>query len=316
LGSKGEILLREGVRMRDTYIRRMKTLGIPGAYIDDELSADIEVVSALSEELRARAIKSISDCYSKAANSQILSPRDVISLRVTAESIVDEILSRGDVVLNLMDLKVYDSYTFYHCVNVAVLSVVMGLGLSFTRERLVRLAYAGIMHDVGKVFIEHYIVSKPGRLTDKEYEEIKRHPRTGYDYIKRHISGAVPRTVLMGVLDHHERVDGTGYPSAKTGKKITVFGRVIAVADVYDALTSDRPYRKGVFAVEAMEYIVGAANTLFDFDIVNAFTRKVALFPVGTCVMLSNGTVGLVIETLRGSHSGLCCASSRIKAVR
>ncbi len=299
-GVNGEVLLQEGVKMRINYIRRMEKLGIPGAYVHDALSEDMDIVSALSNELKAHAVKSISSCFSKIEQGKPLTQAETSNLMMTAEQIVDEILDQRGVMLNLLDLKVYDSYTYYHCVNVTVLSVVLGLGMDFPRTKLVNLAYAALLHDVGKVFVDPRIINLPRPLTPDEYAKVKLHPRLGYDYVKTYSPMSMSRTVLMGVLDHHERVDGSGYPSAKAGSKITVFGRIIAVADVYDALTSDRPYRKGIFAVDAMEYIQGAANTQFDFNIVNTFSRKVALFPAGTCVMLSNGSVGLVLENFEG----------------
>lgn len=300
LGINGEILLQDGVKMRENYIRRMEKLGIPGAYVHDPLSEDVEIVTALSDELKAQAVKNISSCFSKITKGQALSRASAAAIMKTAEQIVDEILNQGDVMLNLLDLKVYDSYTYYHCVNVTVLSVVLGLGMRYPREKLVNLAYAALLHDVGKVFIDPVIINKPGALTPDEFEEIKRHPAEGYAYIKEHYPATVPEVVAMGVLDHHERVDGTGYPSGKAGSAITTFGRIISVADVYDALISDRPYRKGLFALDAMEYVQGGAGTLFDFEIVHAFSRKVALFPVGTCVLLSNGAIGLVLENFEG----------------
>lgn len=300
LGTNGEVLLEKGVKMKRGYIRRLEMLGIPGAYINDSISENIVIASALSDELRAQAVHRISHFFSKAGSGQKLTRGEAAKLRQTAENIVEEIIHQGDVMLNLIDLKVYDSYTFYHCVNVTVLAVLMGIGLDYPRNRLMRLAYAALLHDVGKVFVPPLVINKPSALTTKEFEEVKTHSQAGHDYLKDHFPETVSIPVLMAVLDHHERIDGTGYPNAKSGEDISEFARIIAVADVYDALTSDRPYRKGMFAANAIEYIQGNVGTLFAFEIVNIFSRKVALFPVGTCVMLSNGATGLVLENYEG----------------
>ncbi len=304
LGINGEILLQKGVKMKKSYIRRMEKLGIPGAYIHDALSEGVEVVNSLSSELRARTVREISRCYSQAETGQKAKRDDSAGLFRMAGEIVDELTAQSDMMLNLFDVKVYDSYTFYHCVNVTVLSVVIGLGLGYARQRLVKLAFAALLHDVGKVFISPAIINKPDALTPEEFEEIKQHPRLGYDYLNKWYasgkSAALSPAVLMGIRDHHERMDASGYPSAKPGEKITEFGRIIAVADVYDALISDRPYRKGLFTADAMEYILSGAGSLFDLRIVGIFSRKVAIFPVGTCVMLSNGSIGLVLENFEG----------------
>jgi len=114
----------------------------------------------------------------------------------------------------------------------------------------------------------------------------------------------------MGVLQHHERYDGSGYPEGISGKKITQFGRVIAIADVYDAMTSDRPYRVAMMPSEVMEYLMGGAGTLFDPDMVYLFTRKVAAYPLGTCVLLSNGLTAIVVENYED-----CCTRPKVKVV-
>lgn len=300
IGRNGEILLQAGIVLKQAYINSMIKLGIQGAYVNDHISEDLEVVSALSEEIRAKAVKSISATFSKVAGDAPVTKRNIKDIMKTAEQIVDDILSHGDVMLNLFDMKVYDNYTFFHCVNVTVLSIVIGMGLGFSRTRLVNLAYSALLHDIGKMFISREIINKKGSLTDEEAKIVQKHPYDGYEYLKEHFGSSVPKVVLAGVLQHHERFDGTGYPSGLRGKNISEFARIISVTDIYDALTSDRPYRKGIFPVEAMEYVQGGCGTIFDIDIVNVFSRKVALFPAGMMVMLSDGSIALVMENFEG----------------
>ncbi len=202
--------------------------------------------------------------------------------------------------LNLFDMKVYDSYTFFHSVSVTILSVVIGLGMGFSRLMLVNTAYAALLHDIGKTQISQDIINKPAALTFAEYEIMKQHAKNGYEYVRKQFSHSVSELAARGVLEHHERINGTGYPGGKKGGAITAIGRIVAVADVYDALVSDRPYRKGIFPVEAMEYVQGNCGTLFDFDVVNTFSQKVALFPTGSCVLLSNGLTALVMQNFEG----------------
>lgn len=298
LGPNGELLLGSGVKMTSSYIKKLEQLGVSGAYVDDPISEDLEIVNALSDELRSYAVKSISATFSKAADGEDVSKRSAREISKIAEMIVDELLAHGDVMLNMFDLKVYDSYTFFHCVNVASLSSIIGMGLNYDRDKLIDLAYASLLHDIGKVFIAPEIINKCGPLTDDEFAIIKKHPQDGYSYIKNKF--LTQELTARGVLDHHERVDGSGYPHNKKNGEITEFGRLIAVADVYDALISDRSYRPGWFAVEAIEYIQGNCGKLFDYNIVSAFVKKVAPFPVGTCVYLSNGALGLVMENFEG----------------
>ena len=300
LGRHGEILLQAGVKMKPNYINSMKKLGIRGAYIHDSISEDLEIVNAISEEVRSKAVKSISATFSKVANGSRVCKKASKTVMKLAEDIVDDILKHGDVMLNLFDMKVYDNYTFFHSVNVTVLSVIIGMGLSFSKGRLVNLAYAALLHDIGKMFINKDIINKNGPLTEAETEIMRKHPQDGYGYIKAHFGAAVPEVSLIGILHHHERFDGKGYPDGKACKSISEFGRILSIADVYDALVSDRPYRQNAFPVEAMEYIQGGCDTMFDIDYVNVFSRKVALFPTGTMVELSDGSIALVMENFEG----------------
>jgi len=298
LGSRGEVLLESGIKMTMPYIKRLERLGISGAYVEDPLSEGLEVVSAISDELRSDAVRLISSIYAAPVKKYSSARLNALKIMKIAEHIVDEIIAQRDTVVNLIDIKTYDSYTFFHCVNVAVLCVVIGLGLDLPKYELVDLAYSSLMHDIGKIFINKTIINKPGELTEDEYETVKTHSKEGYRYIKDKY--LTPEMVARGVSDHHERVDGKGYPEGKKGTEISLFGRIIGVADVYDALISDRPYRKGLFPVEAVEYIQGGAGSNFDFDIVSVFSRKIAPFPIGACVLLSDGTSGIVVENTEG----------------
>lgn len=299
LGSGGEKLLGAGVEMRTGYIRRMEMLGIPGAYVEDPFSEDLQIVGVLSDELKMKAVRSISSVFSQAAKAgeaAHIAPGEVMAV---AEQIVEEILGHGDVMLNLFDMKVYDSYTYYHCVSVTVHTVVLGLGMGFSKSLLVKMAYAALLHDIGKVFVDPAIINKPGPLTPAEYARVQGHPRIGYDFVREKFT-SITEVSALGILEHHERIDGQGYPEGRAGGDISLAGRLIAIADVYDALVSDRPYRPGIFPVEAMEYVLGNCGGQFDEHLVQVFNRKVAIFPVGSCVLLSNGYTALVMENFEG----------------
>ncbi len=293
-GVNGEVLLNAGTKLRASYIVRLQELGMQGAYIDDDLSSDLEIVHAITDELRIKAIRGLKAAFVNVSHSKREAAESRISMRGHAEDIVDEILGRQSLVVNMMDIKSYDDYTFYHCVNVAVLSVLAGINLEFSREKLVKLAYSALLHDIGKVFIPTDIINKRSALTPDEYALVKKHPKDGYLYLRE--TYQMTDISARGVLQHHERYNGSGYPKGLVGNDISEFGRIIAVCDVFDALVSDRSYRKGLFAVEAMEYLLGGSGRLFDPEVVRVFSRRVALFPVGTCVLLSNGCTGIVLE--------------------
>jgi HD-GYP domain-containing protein (c-di-GMP phosphodiesterase class II) len=190
-----------------------------------------------------------------------------------------------------------DNYTYEHSVNVIVLSLIMGLELNYSKDRLYSLAVGAMLHDVGKVFVPKDILLKDGKLTEMEFDIIKEHPSRGYDYLKEEIGVSAMSRII--ILQHHERVDGTGYPEGMCGSRIHEFSKIVSIADVYDALTSDRPYRRGLPPNDAIEYIMGSADRYFDFDMVNAFLKRIVPYPAGTMVRLSNGDIAVVKEINR-----------------
>ena len=159
---------------------------------------------------------------------------------------------------------------------------------------LYKLGLSAILHDIGKVFVPKLVLNKPGRLTDEEFLIMQTHSTQGYQYLKRDYD--IPMASYIGVLQHHERYNGSGYPLKLRGEKIHLFGRIIAITDVYDALISNRPYRKAMLPSDAFEYILANSSILFDPALVNSFTKKIAAYPVGTIIQLSNGYTGIVME--------------------
>jgi len=151
-----------------------------------------------------------------------------------------------------------------------------------------------MLHDVGKKYVPLGILDKKGKLTKEEFDVILTHPEKGYDMLSDCYD--LSSTTRVGVLQHHERFDGSGYPKGLKGEDISSFGRILAVADTYDAMTSDRSYRKAFEASEVLEYLLGAGNTGYDYNIVDHFTKCIAVYPVGTCVALSDGTQCIVMH--------------------
>ncbi len=288
-----DTMLASGVILTDRYIDSIRRCGFSGVYIDDDLSADIEINTPISDELRCATTKSLTRIIDLAASGSSGTAR-MPDIAPQVESIVDELFENRDIMLNMLDLSSYDNYTCSHSLNVGILSIVLAMGMGFPRSETVGIGAGALLHDIGKVFINKSILQKNGPLTNEEYEIVKKHPKDGYDYISKRYH--IPLRHCTTILDHHEKFDGTGYPSGKIGTDISIFGRICAVADVYDALSSKRPYRDAMPPCEAVEYIMGGSDTLFDPKVVDVFTQRIAPYPVGTSVKLSNGWVGLVLE--------------------
>jgi len=280
------VLLRRGKALNDSLIRRLGTFGYQGVYIEDEFSMQIEIEDVISEEMRGRAVQSLKEL-------------NLDDARIVAKDIVEKILSAEVISLDVINLHSYDDYTYCHSVNVAVLATIVGMGMNYTSDQLRDLCVAGIFHDMGKLSIDKNILNKEEKLTNEEYCIIKEHPQKSYDFFadKWNISSAVK----MGVLCHHENENGTGYPLGLTGNRIHPFAKIIHVVDVYDALSSKRPYKKAYAFSEALEYLMGGSTTMFDEKIVNVFMQYVPIYPKGTNVLLSDGREGIICKNNRAS---------------
>jgi HD-GYP domain-containing protein (c-di-GMP phosphodiesterase class II) len=168
------------------------------------------------------------------------------------------------------------------------------------------LGLAAIMHDIGKVFVPKKILNKNAALTKDEFEVVKKHSYLGYSYIKDNTE--IPSMSYVGILQHHEKFNGTGYPFNLNGDKISQFGRIVSIVDVYDALTSNRSYRNAASPSEAIEFIMGNSGNSFDPVLVDIFCKKVAPYPIGTSILLSDNRIGLVIQNYED-----CCTRPVVK---
>lgn len=294
------LMLNKGCVLKNVYINKINELELSGVYIDDEFSKDVKIKEVISEELKHKTIKRIKNLFIDTENNtsgksnQLKREENIKNSLHLVEEMIENILENKNLMINMIDMKIFDDYTYYHSVNVATLSLVVGAAMNLNKNELYELGLGALLHDIGKVFIPKNILNKPSKLTDEEFEIMKTHSEKGYKYLKQYYM--IPLKSYVGALQHHEKYDGTGYPDKKEGDKISLFGRIIAIADVYDALTSNRPYRKSLLPSEAIEYIMGNNGIMFDPKLVKIFTKKVAPYPIGLTVVLSNGEKALVME--------------------
>ena len=293
-GEKGQLLLNAGCKISNKCLESIISMGFSGIYIQDSLSED----SIISDELRRKTVDGVKNVFISVGNNERHHDQ-FEELKKRIETILEEILNDDNLMINMTDLKTFDEYTYQHSVNVAVLSMVIGTTLSLSHKEMFNLGLAALLHDIGKIFVNKEVLNKPRKLDANEMEIMENHSYLGYKYLKSRYEFSV--STYIGVLDHHERYDGTGYPNNKKGKDISLFGRIINVADVYDALTSERPYRSGLLPSEAMEYIMGGSGRHFDPEIVEVFIRKIAPYSLGTCIRLSNGYEGIVVKNYQES---------------
>lgn len=306
--NNGRILLKEGVLLTGSLIKAIKGIGIFTLYIHDEYSNNM-IDDIIEPQLRQSAIKSVKDTFNCLQKQLYTSKGDnpfqsrnyekernsyIKSITQAAENIMNEILSRRKILINLVDIKSLDNYTYQHSVNVAIISMILGMQLKLSRYELYTLCVGAMLHDIGKVFVDPEIVQKADKLTEAEYTEMKQHTLRGYDYLKDSLDvSAISRIIA---LQHHERPNGQGYPERRKGDEIHKLSKIVSIADVYDALTSDRTYRKAMSPNEALEYIMASGGSQFDYDMVCTFSKTIIPYPEGSLVNLSTGDIALVEE--------------------
>lgn len=299
----GVVLLANDVILTKEYINSIVKLGINGVYIDDSISQDIQIKNVISDDLRIKAVKSIKNVF----NNPKIIMGNLNTVEVLAQNILSEILKNKSVMVNMIDIKNYDNYLYSHSVNVAVLSSVIGIGLNLDKRKLEKLIVSALLHDVGKVFLPREILEKDNR-NKKEEEVYKGHSEKGYNYIKRYQS--IPITTYVGILHHHERYDGKGYPDKRKGEKISLFGRIISICDAYDNIVSPKSKIEVPIPSEAIEYIMGNNGSIFDPKLVKIFLSKVAPYPLGSILKLSNGEKVIVVE-----NNEVCSIRPKVKSL-
>ncbi len=217
---------------------------------------------------------------------------DVPGLRALIGQMVESVRRNEGILHAMVMLKSFDEYTFTHSVNLAALGVLLGDALDAGESELETIGMAGILHDVGKCLLPKRILQKPGRLTPAEFEQIKRHPELAVEHLRRQQD--VPPLVLRAVMEHHERLDGGGYPRGLTGDRIHPYSSMISIVDVYDAITSDRPYHERVSPYTALRTLYSMRGAAFPSGMVDTFIKRLGVYPVHSVVRLRNGYYAVV----------------------
>jgi HD-GYP domain-containing protein (c-di-GMP phosphodiesterase class II) len=305
-------LLRAGVRVSESFRYSLERAGVAAVWIDDGLSEGIEPLEVLDVETKRQAASAIRDAFRDVTRTLPSGGRltgDAIGeMTDVADRIVRDVTRNVHSALALNDLANADGYTLKH--SLAVTTLGLALGLRVMRKygwvdidgrrrfdcgngRMTALGVGLLLHDIGKLAIPVEILRKTGPLTDDEWTTMREHPTLGVNILKRDGISPLSRAV---VRSHHERWSGGGYPDQRAGDDIHQFARIAAVADVFDALTSDRYYRKAMPLSEACTFIEQRSGSDFDPEVVDVFKSFVAPYPPGTRVVLSDGYCGLVKE--------------------
>ena len=221
-------------------------------------------------------------------------PIDITPLAAVAEEMVDTMFTHGDAMLCLARIRAKDAYLMEHSMNVAILLANFGRYLGLERSVLKELTLGGLLHDVGKIMTPNEVLNKPGKLTDEEFAIMREHVVHSHAILNA-TSGITP-TMLEVATNHHERLDGSGYPRRLKGEQLSLYTRMSAIVDVYDAVTADRVYKQGMPPTQAFRILLKGAASHFDEGLVTRFIKCMGVYPVGTLVQLSNQRLAIVMQ--------------------
>ncbi len=219
---------------------------------------------------------------------------DVGNAQRMVEEITDSVSRNPGALISLARLKTVDDYTYMHSVAVCAMMVALSKQLGQDEEQIRQAGLAGLMHDLGKALMPMEVLNKPGKLTEAEFAIIKTHPSEGHRLL---LTGQKVDPVVLDVcLHHHEKTDGSGYPKGLKDAEISVFAKMGAVCDVYDAITSNRPYKSGWDPAESLRKMAEWSNGHFDAKIFQAFVKSLGIYPIGSLVRLTSGRLGVVVD--------------------
>jgi len=261
---------------------------------EPKASYDQEIKRA--KAIQAKAKIAVTSMFNEARMGNAI---EVASVAPLVDEINGSLERNVGALLSIVRLKTADDYTYMHSVAVCGLMIALGRVLGLEGEELRQVGLGGLLHDLGKISMPMEVLNKPGKLTDEEFATIKGHPRAGWKILKK--SNEVSETPLDICLHHHERVDGNGYPERISGNALTLHARMGAVCDVYDAITSDRPYKAGWAPAESIKRMSEWCKGQFDETVFKAFVKTMGIYPTGSLVKLKSGRLGVVTDQSEGS---------------
>jgi putative nucleotidyltransferase with HDIG domain len=266
------------------------------AKIAEEIQVEPQRVDLAREAERARLLHGEANRIVRNMVQDIRLGRQIEMEQIEplVENMIDSIFRNQDALLPLARLKDHDNYTFQHSVSVSALLVSFARGLKLDRAVIKEIAIGGLLHDVGKAKVPDDILNKPAKLTDAEFAKMKSHVVQSILILQN--TPGISQIALDVAGQHHERFDGTGYPNKLKGDEISLYGRMGAIVDVYDAITSDRCYHKGMAPTAALGRLLEWSKYHFDPALVRAYVKSIGIYPTGSLVRLESGRLGVVIE--------------------
>lgn len=271
--------------------RETEAVLLEAEYSHSKEKTSLEDEIQTAAKLCAKAKEAVIAMFSDARMGKAI---QVEQARALVDEISNSVLRQPHALISLARLKTADEYTYMHSVAVCALMIALARQLNLAEDMVHEAGFAGLLHDIGKVGIPLKVLNKPGKLTDSEFAIVKSHPEVGAKILIE--SYQVSPAVLDVCLHHHEKIDGTGYPFGLKGDTISLFAKMGAVCDVYDAITSNRPYKKGWAPADSIRKMAEWSKGHFDEAVFQAFVKTVGIYPTGSLVRLESGRLAVVVE--------------------
>ena len=291
LNSNGRVLLAAGITFTEEYICKLKILNLDILFIKDAKYADITIPEYLSIETQQRSLSILSATMVKLTNEGTFSVDAVASV---ASDIVEELVGQADVIIHLTGIAIHDNCTLSHSLNCSIYSALLARYAGFSISQIKIITCGALLHDMGKIEIDKQILNKPGRLTEDEFAVMKQHALLGFNLLtKKRLE--LSSLIAHMAWQHHEKIDGTGYPRGLKGEEILSYARLLSITDVYDAITAHRPYHDAMKPEIAYNVILSGLGTTFDENFGRIFLSKIALYTPGTEVLLNTGERAIIV---------------------
>ncbi|MBF0320951.1 MAG: HD-GYP domain-containing protein [Nitrospirae bacterium] len=312
IGSLGDIQKINKLGIKEVSIDTSKGLDVASAPSDEKVKSEVDAkfkeqvrdldepvreVALAKEILIAKSVRNEAKQVIKDVLDDVRLGRqiEVDKVEQVVSKITDSIFRNKDALIGLSRIKHMNEYLFLHSVSVCVLMISFSNAVGLKREQINEVGVGALLHDIGKVKVHANILNKPGRLTEEEFASMKEHVSLGRKLLTE--TSRLSETALLVSYQHHERFDGTGYPNKLKGNEISIYGQMAAIVDVFDAITSDRCYHKGMESAVALKKIFEWSKFHFNPALVQHFIRCVGIYPIGTLVRLDNEHLAVVIES-------------------
>lgn len=291
--SKGLDVLQEGPSEIVPSVIQEIIKPVPQAVLafDKIVPVSMDAEMGRAAKIVGKSREAVFSMFSEARMGNVVDAENAMPL---VEEIAHSVMRNPGALIGLARLKTADDYTYMHSVAVCALMIALSRKLGLDDDKTREAGLAGLLHDIGKMAVPSAILNKPGKLTDAEFISVKEHPEAGYKMLLE--AKGVGKIALDVCLHHHEKIDGSGYPNRLSGDQISLYAKMGAICDVYDAITSNRPYKQGWCPAESLGKMSEWSKGHFDPVVFQAFIKSIGIYPVGTLVRLQSGRLGVVVE--------------------